>query len=126
MARNLSFSISNILRSDFPPPSRISARPRILYVVRDKEDALMKSFQAFQDATGKLNQVEVLGRERLCSTQAQKDDVCELLTSGCISQRKTVENSRVLEEHKEGKVRYTPFILNQLIVKEIKLDTVIL
>ena len=97
MARDLSFSISNILRSDFPSPSRISARPRILYVepLREKKEAV----QAFQYATGKLNQAEAsLGNDSLwtlCSTEAQENDICpELLTSDCIS---------LLEEPKEGK-----------------------
>ena len=96
MARDLSFSISNILRSDFPPPSRISARPRILYVepLREKEEA----FQAFQYATGELNQAEAsFGKDSLwtlCSTEAQENDFCQLLTSNCIS---------LLEEPKEGK-----------------------
>ena len=32
MAQNLSFSVDNILRSDFPHPSRITKAPRVLYV----------------------------------------------------------------------------------------------
>ena len=32
MAQNLPFSVANILRSDFPHPSRISRTPRVLYV----------------------------------------------------------------------------------------------
>ena len=32
MAQNLPFSVANILRSDFPHPSRISKTPRVLYV----------------------------------------------------------------------------------------------
>ena len=113
MARDLSFSISNILRSDFPPPSRISARPRILYVEPLKENE--EAFQAFQYATGKLNQAEVsLGRDSLwtlCSTEAQENDICHLLTSDCIS---------LLEEPKEGKDVHR-FVLTQFIVKEIQL-----
>ena len=32
MAQNLPFSVDNILRSDFPHPSRITKAPRVLYV----------------------------------------------------------------------------------------------
>lgn len=32
MAQNLSFSVDNILRSDFPHPSRITKAPRMMYV----------------------------------------------------------------------------------------------
>lgn len=32
MAQNLSFSVDNILRSDFPHPSRITKAPRVMYV----------------------------------------------------------------------------------------------
>ena len=37
MAQNLPFSIDNILRSDFPNPSRISRAPEILYVTPLRE-----------------------------------------------------------------------------------------
>lgn len=32
MAQNLSFSVDNILRSDFPHPSRITKAPRMMYI----------------------------------------------------------------------------------------------
>lgn len=32
MAQNLPFSVANILRSDFPHPSRITKAPRVLYM----------------------------------------------------------------------------------------------
>lgn len=35
MAQNLPFSVANILRSDFPHPSRITKAPRVLYAAPD-------------------------------------------------------------------------------------------
>ena len=40
MAENLSFSIANILRSDFPDPSRISKLPSIGTPLRQTSEAL--------------------------------------------------------------------------------------
>lgn len=37
MAENLPFSIANILRSDFPHPSRISKAPKLVYVTPLRE-----------------------------------------------------------------------------------------
>ena len=37
MAQNLSFSVANILRSDFPHPSRITKKPKVFYMAPLRE-----------------------------------------------------------------------------------------
>lgn len=48
MAQNLPFSIANILRSDFPHPSRITRAPRVLYVAPLRESRKVVPFVALR------------------------------------------------------------------------------
>lgn len=92
MAQDLPFSVANILRPDFPSPSRISPTPRMLYIEHlreNKEQRLKKSLQPLQCVNGGLFSVEV-----------QENGT--FLNCGCIRQ-KEVDGNYLLEKPREGK-----------------------
>lgn len=92
MAQNLSFSIANILRSDFPPPSHIRHVPRCIYLERlnDSRNLPYVALRCQLDRRASFcNETEFFARNyysaHTLSVISEKD--AKIQNSGCVREQ---------------------------------------
>ena len=92
MVHDLPFSISNILRTDFPDPSRISTKPRIYFAEPSRNQqylyGMQNAHQKLPPAISEEAQIELEDRDNafgICSTCCQRE------ASICFLQKPTEE-----------------------------------
>lgn len=104
MAQNLPFSVANILRSDFPHPSRITKAPRVLYMATESSRLPFVALRCQLDQRAiHCNETEFFGRG---SYSAQ--------TLPANPEREAFQNSGHVKEHQRKRGMLNIYILNLL------------